>query len=97
MIEQHYYDSFSVARDDHLGPRPPWCAGRHLTLRIVRANRPEHSAYYVYILSGVLAASQDTTGVFVKVRITYPRGPARLVLEDAFMADVFRRLVRAED
>jgi hypothetical protein len=85
MIERHYVDEIAVASDDRLEPAAGarWCAGRHLTLDVIRDGTPQHSDYYLYVLSGY----------FVKVRITYRFSDARLALEQAFVADLFTRLV----
>ena len=84
MIERHYVDKIAVTRDDplHPGLAVPWCVARHLTLEVVRQGRPEHSDFYLYVLSGY----------FVKVRMTYPFTDTRLALEQAFISDVFTRL-----
>ena len=85
MIERHYVDEIAVARDDRLEPAAGvrWCAGRHLTLDVIRDGIPQHSDYYLYVLSGY----------FVKLRITYRFTDARLALEQTFVADLFTRLV----
>lgn len=85
MIERRYVDEIAVARDDRLQPAAGvrWCAGRHLTLNVIRDGIPQHSDFYLYVLSGY----------FVKVRITYPFTDARLALEQHFIDDLFTRLV----
>jgi hypothetical protein len=85
MIQQHYVDEIAVAHDDRLARAAddPWCAGRHLTLNVIRNGFPQRSDFYLYALPGY----------FVKVRTTFAPSASRLALHRDFIAELFPQLV----
>lgn len=85
MIQRHYVDEIAVVQDDRVAPGSddPWCAGRHLTLDVIREGIPKRSDFYLYALPGY----------FVKVRMTFVASDARLALEQNFIAHLFPQLV----